>query len=321
MEDNNSVDNVKTSEIQAGNEYTQCSEAQTTAGYAQASETQIGTEYAQTVEAQQGMDYSNSAEYQQTGAYSQAGYQNGVENAQAAGYQTGEYAYDQYGNPIAYGYGYVNQERNLYGEEEKDIIMAVLSLVFGIIGIVTSAVFIGLSFDIAAIVLGIVVLKRRYYGKKLAIAGLITSGIGVLLSIAMIVFLSIAASDLTGELISTLVDYFYYYSEGGLEDNYYFDDEYTDEYSEDEYIDDAITDEGYMDEGIEEEVIEEEPVEEISVDQIIRDSRAKSVSEEAIYSGVEDQLPEETEEIIPEEEYFDESEDMSEDVDLFIENM
>ena len=325
MEDNNMADINKASESQAGSENTRDPQSQAGSENIQNSGTQTESGYTQGSEPQTGSDYSQTAGYQQTAAYDQTGYQVNTDNAQAGSYQAVGYIYDQYGNPVAYdyGYGYVNQERNLYGEEKKDIIMAVLSLVFGITGILTSAVLIGLSFDIAAIVLGIVVLKRRYYGKKLAIAGLITSGIGILLSIGVVVFLSIAARDLTGELIGTLVDYFYYYSDGGLDESYGLEDEYSDEYveeyPEEDYIDDTVTDEGYLDEGTE-EIIEEEPAPEI-VDEVSANSSEESVPLEDVYAGTDEISIEEISENEVEEDYLSEGDETPISPAEFMENI
>ena len=273
----------------------------------------------QNMEYAENTDFTQNAEYNQNSDYIQnTEYNPGTEYE-----QTTEYSQDEtYGGNPEYSleYGYVNPERNLYGEEERDTVMAVLSLVFGVIGIVTSVAFIGLSFDIAAIVLAIVVLKRRYFGKGLAIAGLVTAGIGVLLSAAVIVCIVVFARDLTGEILSTVVDYYSYYSEGGMGEDEYYDeyfDEYSDEYSDEYYdesldessevyYDDSFTDEGYMD---------EEAVEDIPKRDILNKSMKKGnigssvtyeISENELYADSEEYLTEEDiSEDESEEEYYD----------------
>ena len=148
--------------------------------------------------------------------------------------------------------GFVNPERNYDDEPERDLAMAVCSLVFGVAGILTGIF--GIGFDIAALVMGIVVLRRRYFGKGFAIAGIITSALGFAATITLTVLICIAGGELKDELISTITDYLYYYSDGGMFDDYeddedYFEDEEdldgdlnTDD--EDEYFDE----EEYVDE-------------------------------------------------------------------------
>ncbi len=141
--------------------------------------------------------------------------------------------------------GFVNPERNYDDEPERDLAMAVCSLVFGVAGILTGIF--GIGFDVAALVMGIVVLRRRYFGKGFAIAGIITSALGFAATITLTVLICIAGGELKDELLTTITDYLYYYSDGGMfddseDDEEYVEDEedldgdyYTDE--EDEYYD------------------------------------------------------------------------------------
>ena len=160
--------------------------------------------------------------------------------------------------------GFVNPERNVDDEPEKDLAIAVCSLVFGVAGILTG--FFGIGFDIAALVMGIVVLRRRYYGKGFAIAGIATSGVGIALTIALTIFICSIGGELKDDLISTITDYMYYYSDGGM-----FDDSDADYYMEDEDMDeDYFIDE---DESEDEYTDEEEPVEDGSAEDLLTDSR------------------------------------------------
>ncbi|MBO6111891.1 MAG: DUF4190 domain-containing protein [Lachnospiraceae bacterium] len=171
-------------------------------------------------------------------------------SAEVQQYTAEEYENSYYG--VEYDDGYTNPERNLTGEKEKDMTLAILSLVFGIIAIFTSPTVFGLGFSVPALVMAIVVLVRRYYGKGLAIAGLVTSVISILTTIAVTVLFVIFGHDLASDLMSTLVDYYYYYSEGGMFDDYGFEDDeyYEDEYYDDEYYDDEYYEEDeYYDEG------------------------------------------------------------------------
>ncbi len=156
--------------------------------------------------------------------------------------------------------GFVNPERNYDDEPERDLAMAVCSLVFGVAGILTGIF--GIGFDVAALVTGIVVLRRRYFGRGFAIAGIITSAVGIAATIALTVFICIAGGDLRDELISTITDYMYYYSDGGMfddyedsdfdEEDYTDEEEYTDEedsYSEDDYYEeDSYSEDDYYEE-------------------------------------------------------------------------
>ena len=67
---------------------------------------------------------------------------------------------------------------------------AIISLVLGVISIFFGFLIIGLFFGIAAIILG-VVSKKEPGGKGLRIAGIVTGSIGIFLSIAAIIFVSL----------------------------------------------------------------------------------------------------------------------------------
>ena len=113
------------------------------------------------------------------------------------------------GSAVKAASGSRNPDKNEAGEREKDTSVAVACLVFGIIGILSSWLVIGLGFAAAAIVLAIIVIRNRYYGKGYAIGGLVTAIIGVLsgiiIPIALITSLKGAIKDLQTGLVDDLV--------------------------------------------------------------------------------------------------------------------
>ena len=133
--------------------------------------------------------------------------------------------------------GYTNPERNYDDEPEKDLAMAVCSMVFGILGILTGIF--GIGFDVAALVMGIVVLRRWYYGRGFAIAGIITSAVGFLSTIGLVIFIAVNGGELKDELIATVADYLYYYTDGGSFDDEEYDFDYDYDEAGDEYFDDG----------------------------------------------------------------------------------
>lgn len=81
------------------------------------------------------------------------------------------------------GYGYQPQQNVRNG-------MAIAALVLGIIGLVTSFVFIGGALGIVGLILGIVSLrtsKRTGSGRGMAIGGIVTSILAIIATIALII--------------------------------------------------------------------------------------------------------------------------------------
>ncbi len=99
-----------------------------------------------------------------------------------------------------------NPDRNETGEREKDTSIAVACLVFGIISLLSSWLIIGLGFGIAAIVLAIIVIKNRYYGKGYAIGGLVTSIIGLLSGIILPIVIITSARRAIDDLKNGIMD-------------------------------------------------------------------------------------------------------------------
>ncbi|MGN1317751.1 MAG: DUF4190 domain-containing protein [Lachnospirales bacterium] len=64
--------------------------------------------------------------------------------------------------------------------------ISIASMVLGILGLLCC--YCGLLFSIVGLVLGCVSLSQKYDGKGMAIAGIVMGGIGVILSIVLIVF-------------------------------------------------------------------------------------------------------------------------------------
>lgn len=103
---------------------------------------------------------------------------------------TGEYTSAQYTAGQTY-----NQDQQPYGsvqpQETGAGAMAIVSLIMGILSIVTCCVGIGLIFGIVAIILaGISLSKKR--GKGVSIGGLVTGIIGTLLSLVIVIYMIMA---------------------------------------------------------------------------------------------------------------------------------
>jgi len=85
--------------------------------------------------------------------------------------------------------------------------MSVLSLVFGVIGLVLSLFLIGLLPAIAGVILGHIALKREPHARGMAVAGLVTGYVGVAISVLwtliilvplLIVWIAVGAVGFTG---------------------------------------------------------------------------------------------------------------------------
>ena len=101
---------------------------------------------------------------------------------------TGEYTSAQYTAEQTY-----NQNQQPYGsvQPQETGAMAIVSLIMGILSIVTCCVGIGLIFGIVAIILaGISLSKKR--GKGVSIGGLVTGIIGTLLSLVIVIYMIMA---------------------------------------------------------------------------------------------------------------------------------
>ena len=113
-----------------------------------------------------------------------------------------------------------NPDRNEKDEREMDTSVAVACLVFGIIGLLSSWLIIGTGFASAAIVLAVIVIRNRYYGKGYAIGGLITSIIGLLtgiiVPIVLITSIKGAVADLQTNLVNNLVNSMVEYANDSL---------------------------------------------------------------------------------------------------------
>lgn len=76
--------------------------------------------------------------------------------------------------------------------------LATASLVFGIIGVLTALIILGGLLGVVGIVLGIVALGRRREGarKGMAVGGIVTGSIAVLITIGMIVVIALFGDDI-----------------------------------------------------------------------------------------------------------------------------
>lgn len=121
----------------------------------------------------------------QTGNYGQNDVQTGAYQQ-----QTGSYGQNSFAGTNSYSYSngsaYTNQNQNLYygqagQNKEESIGFGVASLVLGILSIFTFFCCVNYIFAILAIIFGIVQMVKSKK-KGLAIAGLITAGISIILS-------------------------------------------------------------------------------------------------------------------------------------------
>ncbi len=141
-----------------------------------------------------------------------------------------------------------NPERNIQNREEKDTALGVMCLVFGIIGLLSTCVLIGIGFDLAAFIMALVVIKRRYYGRGYAIAGLVLSIISFLTALIGTVLLILNIGSIVTSVSDRAVEFFVDNIGGSVieslfgsagndtsEDDTYYDEDYGDE----EYYDDS----------------------------------------------------------------------------------
>lgn len=91
-------------------------------------------------------------------------------------------------------------------EGKGNIGFAIASLICGILSILCCClVWLALVFGVAGIVLGVITLTQKYEGKGMAIAGIITGGVGLLLF--LIVLLVVGSTDAFTTLVDTLNEY------------------------------------------------------------------------------------------------------------------
>lgn len=116
---------------------------------------------------------------------------NGGQNEQTTSQQyTGEYSSTQYAGGQTY-----NTSQQPYGSVQPQDTgagaMAIVSLIMGILSIVTCCVGIGLIFGVAAIILAGISLSKKK-GKGVSIGGLVTGIIGTLLSLVIVIYMVMA---------------------------------------------------------------------------------------------------------------------------------
>lgn len=118
-------------------------------------------------------------------------------------------AYNMYSQPQQYNDAYYNQQYPTYNFQEKPKGFAIASMILGICSYLFCCCsgFISFFPSAAGLVLGIVSLKRNEDGKGMAIAGIVLSAIGILISIIAIIFT--IALILEGG--SDIAPYKYYY--------------------------------------------------------------------------------------------------------------
>lgn len=142
--------------------------------------------------------YTQNSNYGNT--YSQQPY---VQNGQNGGY-------NMYNQPQQYNDAYYNQQYPMYNFQEKPKGFAIASMILGIGSTLFSCClwFFTLFTSIAGLVLGIISLKRNEDGKGMAIAGIVLSSIGIVLSIFIIILFIAGMAE--GFSDTNPYDYYYF---------------------------------------------------------------------------------------------------------------
>lgn len=148
---------------------------------------------------------TNQQQYAQNNPYG------GTYNQPTYGQNFQNNGYGMYNQSQQYNAAYYNQQYPIYNFQEKPKGFAVASMILGICSVLGSCClfFFTMITSIAGLVLGIVSLKRNEDGKGMAIAGIVLSSIGILLSIFTIIFFVCAM--LEGEPGLNPYDYYNYY--------------------------------------------------------------------------------------------------------------
>lgn len=183
--------------------------------------------------------YQQAGQYQQTGAYQQDGqsqqngvYQQGGQYQQAGQYQQNTYyqqnmQYQQYtpyqqNGPYGQGgqYGYQQQPQKSGGNG-----LAITAMILGIASLVLFCTCLNIPLAIVSIILAIIHLVRRSYtGKGFAIAGIIMSGISIVVGI--IFWVMIVTGITSSGVMNVYSDIYDDMMDGGYEDfaeRYYYD--------------------------------------------------------------------------------------------------
>ena len=136
---------------------------------------------------------------------SQTGTFTGETAAWQANNQTQQNTYTQnaYGSPYAGQYntaasGYAAAPVSSPKKDNKGIALSIVALVLGILGLICCCLLGGWSLILAipGVVCGIIALVKKFAGKGMAIAGVICSGLSVVLAIVMIILSAIGVSYL-----------------------------------------------------------------------------------------------------------------------------
>lgn len=119
---------------------------------------------------------------------------------------------DNTGNPSVYA----SANQQYYSADKKEnegkggnIGIAIASLVCGILAIICCcATTFSLLLSVASIVLGVITIVKKYDGKGMAIAGIATGGVAIVLTV--LAFVSLFASGVYSDFVSDIFDELYY---------------------------------------------------------------------------------------------------------------
>lgn len=136
--------------------------------------------------------YSSSQQYDSSQQYSSSQQYDSSQQYSGSQQYDSSQQYNKAWNSTQQAYGTVEPQDTVTS------VMAILSLIFGIVSIVTCCIGIGLVFGIIAIVLSGISLSKKKKGKGLSIGGLVTGIIGTLLSLVIVIYMIFAFTAVRG---------------------------------------------------------------------------------------------------------------------------
>lgn len=144
---------------------------------------------------------TNDNNTQQNAFGQQTGYSNTQQNAFEQ--QTG------YSNAQQSGYGQQNVVYDDQWVKPGDQGLAITGLILGVLSLICCCTGMGFPFAVGSLIVSIISLNQKKPGKGMAIAGIVCSVLGLLLSIIMIIVSVIGAFALENSVYSTAFDNYY----------------------------------------------------------------------------------------------------------------
>lgn len=152
------------------------------------------------LENQQNQNENSEQQYQQP-QYEQPQYQQ--PQYEQPQYQQPQYQQPQYQQPQYQQAQYQQvdyQYQNQPEEPKKSIGLAVTSMVLGIVGLVFFCVpYLALPASIVGLILGIISIKGHKGGKGMAIAGIVMSGVGILIAVIVLIYSCLVVNEISNQ--------------------------------------------------------------------------------------------------------------------------